>query len=55
MARCFLNLAALGVMRPKDIVPSVKTTLRQALSLDLAEAHSLLGTVARREWNWAEA
>lgn len=58
MARCYMNLAVLGVIRPKDIVPSVKTTLRHALSLDpdLAEAYSLLGTVvARHEWNWPEA
>ncbi|HYP15023.1 MAG TPA: tetratricopeptide repeat protein [Bryobacteraceae bacterium] len=58
IARCSLNLAVLGVVRPKVIVPTVKATLRHAISLDpdLAEAYSLLGTlIARHEWKWAEA
>jgi serine/threonine-protein kinase len=58
IARCSLNLMVLGVVPPKVVVPTVKATLRHAISLDpdLAEAYSLLGTlIARHEWKWAEA
>lgn len=57
-ARSWMNLAVLGVERPRDVAPRAKEALRKALSLDpaFAEAHSLLASViCRHEWDWAEA
>jgi TolB-like protein/Flp pilus assembly protein TadD len=58
LARCYLNLTALNLMPPSEVVPHAREALGQALALDpnLPEAHGLMAnTIARHEWDWPRA
>jgi tetratricopeptide (TPR) repeat protein len=58
LARSYLNLTALNVVPPSDVVPLANAALRRALELDpnLPEAHGLIAnTIARHEWDWPRA
>jgi TolB-like protein/Tfp pilus assembly protein PilF len=58
LARCYLNLTALNLVPPSEVVPHARAALGRALALDpnLPEAHGLMAnTIARHEWNWPRA
>ena len=58
LARCYLNLAELGLAPPIEVAPRARQALEQALALDqnLPEAHALMATtIARHEWDWPRA
>jgi Flp pilus assembly protein TadD len=58
LARCYLNLTALNLVPPSEVVPHARGALGRALALDpnLPEAHGLMAsTIARHEWDWPRA
>ena len=57
-AQCLLRIAQLGLVRPRDIISTVRKCLEEALALDPmhAEAEGTLAVLtARHEWKWRDA
>jgi len=57
LADCYQLLSAFKFRPPRELIPKAKAALLKALQLDdtLAEAHTSLAHLLRREWNWSVA
>jgi tetratricopeptide (TPR) repeat protein len=58
LADSYNNLAAFGILPPREAMPKAKAAAMKALELDdtLAEAHASLGHIIKNyDWDWAEA
>ena len=57
LTHAYLSLALLGPLRMEEVLPKAKEAAEKALAIDgeLAEAHSAMGSISFRQWDWPAA